>query len=170
MRPFMPEIAPFVVSKSCTNPLTLPEFANFLGVNVVQFLRGFLEDILPPLYGDLNKAALEIIERELQTIPALTLVETAHQVLAYACLLLPPRSSKAITFIDKTMRDGNAETSAYALASSMKTKTLANIVAAMGVGGERAVDQVRSYEIIKWSCLTCFWARFCKQYGSSARF
>ena len=149
MRPFLPQIAPFVVAQTCIHSSTMDEFVSFLGTTTLEFIETNVDDILPPLYGDCNKPALDLIARKLGKAPALTLTRHGQHVLPYVCLLMPPASSKAIAFIDSVIKAIRKDANVRQLAISDKTKTLASIVIAMGLEDERAVDKVSSENSVK---------------------
>ncbi|CAL1700250.1 unnamed protein product [Somion occarium] len=142
LQPYMPQIAPHIVARFCTEPLALSEIARFLSLaSPTDFLRVTLEHSLPSLYATLNAKAIEAVGKELGETPALTLHNYGPHILAHACLLPGGNSSKAISFIQATLKECNSEATIRSLASGYKTRTLVKFVIAMGEKDDQAADR-----------------------------
>ncbi|OSX59349.1 hypothetical protein POSPLADRAFT_1048687 [Postia placenta MAD-698-R-SB12] len=104
--PYMDQIAPFLVSRICTQPTLLHETCSFLAMPVGKFILGSLSRTLPQVYINCDARALDAISREVNDKTAKLFMNFSHNILAYVfCLTGPGQTNKVLNFILSVLKN-----------------------------------------------------------------
>ncbi|EGO02217.1 hypothetical protein SERLA73DRAFT_104608 [Serpula lacrymans var. lacrymans S7.3] len=104
--PYMPRIAPFLVSRMCTQPSLLAETCRFISVSPGDFISVTLSKTLPQIFASCDSRVLEEMSSQLGTSNSNLFLRNSREVLAHVFLLQGPgQPSKALNFILKILSD-----------------------------------------------------------------
>ncbi|KAG2369791.1 hypothetical protein BDR07DRAFT_1447599 [Suillus spraguei] len=98
--PYLSQVAIFVVSRKCTNPVLILETCRFLSVYPPDFISVTLPNTLPYLFANSEAKVIEEISEDLgQTILTL-FMKHSHQILAHVYQQHgPAQTTRSLTFI-----------------------------------------------------------------------
>ncbi|KAH9938115.1 uncharacterized protein B0H18DRAFT_1080892 [Fomitopsis serialis] len=134
--PYMVQVAPFILSKLCTQPMLLAESCRFLSLRSDGFVSATLHHTLPQLFGTCNVKALEAVARETRERISQLFLQYSHQILAYAFRLQGPgASNKVLNFIVTLLREASQqalELDLSSLVGSCKIPLLAELITVLG--------------------------------------
>jgi serine/threonine-protein kinase ATR len=128
-------IAPFLVSRICSQPSLLAESCRFLCVSPSDFLTANLPRTLPYLFGHCDRKVLETIARDLSKKVSMLFLNHSHEILAYVFQLSATgQTAKALAFILQILNDAadNVTIDAQSVVKSCVVPLLAELVIVMG--------------------------------------
>ena len=145
--PFLPQLAPFLVSRIVSQPTLLSETCRFLGVKPDGFIYPTLEYTLPQLFATYNDKAIKaVIDQGGRNIVSL-FMEHAHHILAYAFRLQAPgQTHKVLNFTVGLLKDlsqSNLELDVSSLVASCRIQLFTELVIALGDEDPDLADYVR---------------------------
>ncbi|KAH9844382.1 uncharacterized protein C8Q71DRAFT_696515 [Rhodofomes roseus] len=134
--PYMTQVAPFLVSRLCTQPMLLAESCRFLSLRPDSFVSATLPHTLPQLFGACNVKVLEAVASETKERISQLFLMYSHQILAYAFRLQGPgASNKVLNFIVTLLKEGTQQALDLDLSSlvgSCKLPLLAELITVFG--------------------------------------
>ncbi|KIJ69878.1 hypothetical protein HYDPIDRAFT_79167 [Hydnomerulius pinastri MD-312] len=145
MTPFLPRIAPFIVSRKCTNPGLLAEACRFMEMYSTSFLSLTLPLTLPHLFADREVKVLDEISSELCKKSSSLFFHHASKVLAHVFRLQGPgQTNQALDFILKVLRAEATDGSIIEIRMIVKSCLLPLLAELVVVLGDHSVDQASS--------------------------
>ena len=106
VQPYLDQIAPFLISRMCSQPALFEEACRAMATPPSQFIRSNLSRALPQLFANCEKAVLETVSKELGMKPSILFINHSHAVLAYV-FLNQDQTKKALQFILKILEVGS---------------------------------------------------------------
>ncbi|KAF8329612.1 hypothetical protein F5887DRAFT_1183719 [Amanita rubescens] len=106
VQPYLDQIAPFLISRMCSQPALFEEACRAMATPHSQFIRSNLSRALPQLFANCEKAVLETVSKELGTKPSILFLNHSHTVLAHV-FLYQDQTKKALQFILKILEVGS---------------------------------------------------------------
>ncbi|KAG2060248.1 hypothetical protein BDR06DRAFT_872755 [Suillus hirtellus] len=153
--PYLSQVATFVVSRKCTNPMLIFETCRFLSVHPTDFISVTLPKTLPYLFANSEAKIIEEISEDLsQTILSL-FMDHSHQILAYVYQQHgPAQTTGSLTFIRNIIFRGaeskSADLTVRGMVQSCVVALLAELVVVLGHENEEraalAVDALRKVQ------------------------
>lgn len=145
--PFLPQLAPFLMSKLASQPTLMSETCRFLGLKPDGFIYATLDYTLPQLFATYNDKAIKaVIDQGGINIVSL-FMEHAHRILAYAFRLQAPgQTHKVLNFTVGLLKDlsqSNLELDVSRLVASCRTQLFTELVIALGDEDPDLADYVR---------------------------
>ncbi|KAF5387623.1 hypothetical protein D9615_000714 [Tricholomella constricta] len=133
---YVDRVAPFLVTRYCTQPGLLAETCRLMGMSTATFISMTRHQTYPQLFGNCDIKVLTRIAQDLEVpISGLYLPE-APQILAHVFKLPGPgQTKKALEFIEKIVSDQlppNETISIQELVKSCQVQMLAELVVEMG--------------------------------------
>ncbi|KIK96405.1 hypothetical protein PAXRUDRAFT_310274 [Paxillus rubicundulus Ve08.2h10] len=146
--PYLHKIAPFIVSRKCTNPDLFAETCRFVSVYPTDFLAVTLSKTLPPLFADREARVLEDISGELGKKSSILFFNQAPRILAHILQLQGPgQTNQALDFILKVVvaeANEDSENSTIDIAAIVKSCLLPLLAELVVMLGDDGVDQASS--------------------------
>ena len=153
--PYLHLIAPFLVSRICSQPSLLTESCRFLCISPTDFLSVNLPRTLPYLFGQCDHKVLETIGRELSKKVSTLFLNYSHEILAYVFQLSGTgQTSKSIDFILQVLNDAtdNVTIDTKNVVKSCAVPLLAELVIVMGDENAERAEVVRIIFVDVGSC------------------
>ncbi|KAF9226785.1 hypothetical protein BS17DRAFT_800749 [Gyrodon lividus] len=148
LSPFLHKIAPFIVSRKCTNPDLFAETCRFMSVYPTDFLAVTLSKTLPHLFADREARVLEDISTELGKKSSILFFNQAPRILAHVLRLQGPgQTNQALDFILKVVvADANehSENSTIDIGMIVKSCLLPLLAELVVMLGDEDADQTSS--------------------------
>lgn len=111
MIPYLDKIAPFIVSRVCSQPVLLLEYSRLVSVAPKDFMTITLPRTLPPIVASRDFKVLQKIAHDLSLKPSLMLLKHSHEILAHIFLLQnSSETNKALHFIVQVLKEARADT------------------------------------------------------------
>ncbi|KIK53267.1 hypothetical protein GYMLUDRAFT_77511 [Collybiopsis luxurians FD-317 M1] len=152
--PYMDKIAPFLVSRMCSQPMILAETCRLMGIGVSDFLRTTMAKTLPALFANREQAVLEAFGKQVAQKPATLFLHNAHEILAHVFRLDRRGTHNAIEFITNFLSassGGKSSVDVQSLVKSCVIPLLAELVTSLGDRNTQvvqdALDALRKVEI-----------------------
>ncbi|KIJ20461.1 hypothetical protein PAXINDRAFT_174826 [Paxillus involutus ATCC 200175] len=146
--PFLHKIAPYIVSRKCTNPDLFAETCRFMSVYPTDFLAVTLSKTLPPLFADREARVLEAISSDLGKKSSILFFNQAPRILAHILRLQGPgQTNQALDFILKIVvaeANEDSENSTIDIAAIVKSCLLPLLAELVVMLGDDDVDQASS--------------------------
>ncbi|KIY53078.1 hypothetical protein FISHEDRAFT_34031 [Fistulina hepatica ATCC 64428] len=138
--PYADQIAPFVVSRICSNPGLLNEACRVMDVRAVDFVSVTLPRTLPQLFGACDVNVLQTIANDLDAKLSSLLMKHSPQILAHIFLLPPSQTNRSLAFVVDVLRkdatrNGSSDVSNIDIPSVIKScivPLLVELVVGMG--------------------------------------
>ncbi|KAG2155117.1 uncharacterized protein EDB93DRAFT_1266510 [Suillus bovinus] len=153
--PYLSQVATFVVSRKCTNPMLIFETCRFLSVHPTDFVSVTLPKTLPYLFANSEAKVIEEISEDLgETILSL-FMNHSHQILAHVYQQHgPAQTTGSLTFIMNIISRGakskSADLTVQGMVQSCVVALLADLVVVLGHENEEraalAVDALRKVQ------------------------
>lgn len=129
-------VAPFLVSRYCTQPGLLTEMCRLMGMSTATFISMTRHQTYPGLFGNCELKVLQRISRELEVPVSGLYLPEAPQILAHV-FRLPGlgQTRKALDFIEKIVASNLSEGTSISiqeLVKSCQVQVLAELVVDMG--------------------------------------
>ncbi|KAJ7581045.1 hypothetical protein C8J56DRAFT_793738 [Mycena floridula] len=142
--PYLDKIAPFVVSRICTQPSLLMEYCRLVSIAPADFITLTLPRTLPSLFASRELKVLETVARELSIALPFLLLKHSHDILAHIFLL--PDSAQTISclaFVVQVLTDARSDVSidVHSVVKSCVVSLLAEIVVILGDENRAIADQ-----------------------------
>lgn len=135
----MAKIAPFLVTRMCSEPSILSEACRLMGITIPDFLRTTLSKTLPSLFANQEYGILEAIGKEVGHRPSTLFLNHCHEVLAHVFLLDSAKGTqsglKSITkLLSSAASSGGQRTSVdiQGVVKSCLIPLLAQLIASLG--------------------------------------
>ncbi|KAL6309800.1 hypothetical protein BKA93DRAFT_723405 [Sparassis latifolia] len=110
LSPYMDSIAPFLVSRICTQRSMLVEACQFISVSYKDFVGLTLNRTLPQIFANCELRVVEEVAKETDMEPQKLLLAHCPEILAYAFRLQGPgQSQKALGFILGLLREAGGD-------------------------------------------------------------
>jgi serine/threonine-protein kinase ATR len=106
VQPYLDQIAPFLISRMCSQPALFEEACRAMGTPPSQFIRSNLSRALPQLFANCEKAVLETVSKELGMKTSILFLNHSHAILAHV-FLYQDQTKKALQFILKILEVGS---------------------------------------------------------------
>ncbi|KAF8638618.1 hypothetical protein AX17_002159 [Amanita inopinata Kibby_2008] len=100
--PFLDRIAPFLISRMCSQPILFHEACRAMATQPNVFIMSNLARALPQLFADCDTGVLEKIANQLETTLSTLFLKHSHKILAHI-FLQRGQSKKALKFIVKIL-------------------------------------------------------------------
>ncbi|KAJ3740901.1 hypothetical protein DFH05DRAFT_1404822 [Lentinula detonsa] len=154
--PYMDKIAPFLVTRMCSQPTMISESCRLMCISVTDFLRTTLAKTLPTLFANREQAVLEAMDKELGQTPSSMFLHNSHGILAHV-YRLDQGTQNALDFITKMLSSAAVTPSgkrtivdAQSITKSCVVPLLAELVTALGDHSEQvaqnAIDALRKVD------------------------
>ncbi|KAG2115849.1 uncharacterized protein F5147DRAFT_751291 [Suillus discolor] len=153
--PYLSQVATFVVSRKCTNPMLIFEMCRFLSVHPADFITVTLPKTLPYLFANSEAKIIEEISEDLRRTILSLFMEHSHQILAYVYQQHgPAQTTRSLTFIKNIIFRGaeskSADLTVRGMVQSCVVALLAELVVVLGHENEEraalAVDALRKVQ------------------------
>ncbi|KAF9462064.1 hypothetical protein BDZ94DRAFT_1283268 [Collybia nuda] len=147
LHPHLEKIAPFLVSRICTQPGLLVECCLLMALNPAAFIERTLPFTLPQLYGNCEAKVLQKIAKDLGVQLSALFLENSAMILAHIFRLQAPgQTNKALAFvvksiIDETGKEGAAISPQHIVLSCI-VSLIAELVIGMGDEANKAAVSV----------------------------
>ncbi|KAF9238832.1 hypothetical protein BU15DRAFT_88266 [Melanogaster broomeanus] len=152
LSPFLHKIAPFIVSRKCTNPDLFAETCRFMSVYPTDFLAVTLSKTLPHIFADREARVLEEISSELGKKSSILFFNQAPGILAHVLQLQGPgQTNQALDFILKVVvADANehSEKSTIDIGMIVKSCLLPVLAELVVMLGDEDPDQASSTHML----------------------
>ncbi|KAF8076761.1 hypothetical protein FPV67DRAFT_1472577 [Lyophyllum atratum] len=129
-------VAPFLVSRYCTQPGLLTETCRLMAMSTATFISMTRHQTYPELFGNCELKVLQRISRELEVPVSGLYLPEAPQILAHVFQLPGPgQTKKALDFIEKIVASNLSEGTTISirdLVKSCQVQVLAELVVDMG--------------------------------------
>ncbi|PFH50130.1 hypothetical protein AMATHDRAFT_145857 [Amanita thiersii Skay4041] len=102
VQPYLNQIAPFLITRMCSQPILFQEACRAMGTQPHQFIVSNLARSAPQVFADCDKQVLESLAKELSTTPSTLFLKHSHKILAHVFLRLG-QPTKALNFILKIL-------------------------------------------------------------------
>ncbi|KAH9948812.1 hypothetical protein B0H21DRAFT_777700 [Amylocystis lapponica] len=133
--PYLDQIAPFLVTRLCTQPTLLVECCRFIIITPSDFIRFTLPRTLPQLFASCDAKVLEAVTVQTGEKPHALFIKESHTILAYALLLPKPgQTNKVLNFVLSILKQaaGDAPIEISSVVRSCIVPLLTELVIAMG--------------------------------------
>ncbi|KDQ64194.1 hypothetical protein JAAARDRAFT_117891 [Jaapia argillacea MUCL 33604] len=121
---YMNHIAPFLITRMCTQPTLMSEACRLLSVTPTDFVTATLPRTLPHLFASGEMKVLEMVAKETNKKLSTLFLNYSHHILAYIFLLEGPgQTDKGLQFVVKALSDA-ADNSRLISISSVVTSCI----------------------------------------------
>ncbi|KAF8622078.1 hypothetical protein AX15_007222 [Amanita polypyramis BW_CC] len=144
IQPYLDQIAPYLISRICTQPALFHEACRAMSTTPNQFIVSNLARALPQLFVDQDEVALETVSKHLKTKPSILFLQHSHKILAQV-FLQQRQTKKALNFILKTLIAGSqgASIDISSVVGSCKLPLLVELVVNLGDDNPSNVDMAK---------------------------
>ncbi|KAJ6615603.1 hypothetical protein B0H10DRAFT_2220252 [Mycena sp. CBHHK59/15] len=135
MLPYSDQIAPFLISRMCTQPGLLMEACRIMHIAPEDFIATSLHRTLPPLLASCDVKVIEAIGKALNTKPSTLLLNNAAEILSHVFLLRGPgQTNKAVSCLLEVLMDSakKEKIDTYSVVKSTIVQLIAQLVIVMG--------------------------------------
>lgn len=145
--PFLPQLAPFLVSRIVSQPTLVSETCRFLGLKPDGLIYATLNYTLPQLFAAYNDKAIKALVAQIKGNVVSLFMEHAHNILAYAFRLQAPgQTHKVLNFtvgLLKDMSQSSFDLDVSSLVASCRIQLFTELVIALGDEDPDLADYVR---------------------------
>jgi hypothetical protein len=134
--PHLKTIAPFVVSKLCSNPTFAREISQLLSMGTTAFISVTLSNTLPHLFASCDRQVLVKVAQELDKPLYSLFITHSHEILAHVYLMSSSQQSdKSLSFILEILTPDAGDPSRLQLDSLIRScmvELLTNLIITLG--------------------------------------
>ncbi|KAI0797124.1 hypothetical protein C8Q75DRAFT_710778 [Abortiporus biennis] len=143
--PYLPRIAPIIITRICSNPSIVFETSNFLGRSTKHFLQLTLPFYLPRVFANMDMKVIETIAAEIGILPGILYLNNSAPILCYAFITPKPgHTHKILTFIVDMLREHSHSMDIHIcnIIGAAIVPLTAELVIVMGEEDDTAVSKV----------------------------